>query len=111
LAALIRARLRFIEHLATSRFRRGSTRCVHQNTPATIRTKWPPRSSEKNGDAIPIEVLFYHRESLATLSALAVRAYLPAYLLASVASDDPLDTHGADIRGYLLSALGSWPPV
>jgi hypothetical protein len=60
-------------------------------------------------DAIPIEVLFYHRESLATLSPLAFHAYLPAYLLACLASDDPFDKHGADIRGYLLFALGSWP--
>lgn len=58
-------------------------------------------------DAVPIEVLFYHRESLATLSPLAFHAYLPAYLVASLASDDPFDKHGADIRGYLLFALGS----
>ena len=60
-------------------------------------------------DAVPIEVLFYHRESLATLSPQAFHAYLPAYLLACLASDDPFDKHGADIRGYLLFALGSWP--
>ena len=63
----------------------------------------------KKWDAVPIEVLFYHRESLATLSPLAFHAYLPAYLVACLASDDPLNKHGADIRGYLLSALGSWP--
>jgi len=60
-------------------------------------------------DAVPIEVLFYRRESLATLSPQAFRAYLPAYLVACLASDDPFDKHGADIRGYLLFALGSWP--
>jgi hypothetical protein len=59
-------------------------------------------------DAIPIEVLFYHRESLATLSPQAFHAYLPAYLVGCLASDDPFDKHGADIRGYLLFALGRW---
>ncbi len=67
---------------------------------ALVRRKWDP---------IPIEVLFYHRESLATLSPLTFHAYLPAYLVACLASDDPLDKHGADIRGYLLFALGNWP--
>lgn len=58
---------------------------------------------------LPIKTLFYHRESLATLSATAFRAYLPAYLLACLESDDPLDTYGADLRAYLLGALGTWP--
>jgi hypothetical protein len=54
---------------------------------------------------VPIEVLFRHRESLGTLSAAAYRAYLPAYLLAAIASDDPLDRYGPDLRHYLLSTL------
>jgi len=67
---------------------------------ALVRQKW---------DAVPIEVLVYQRESLATLSPPGFHAYLPAYLVACLASDDPFDKHGADIRGYLLFALGSWP--
>lgn len=51
--------------------------------------------------------LFRHRESLFALSPAAYRAYLPAYLEASLASDDPLDKYGADIRGYLLYSLGT----
>lgn len=58
---------------------------------------------------IPLRELFYHRESLATLNATAYRAYLPAYLEASLATDDPFDKYGADIRSYLLSTLKHWP--
>jgi hypothetical protein len=57
--------------------------------------------------AIPIIELFRHRESLFALSPAAYRAYLPAYLEASLASDDPLDKYGADIRAYLLYSLGT----
>lgn len=63
----------------------------------------------KHWSTIPIQRLFYHRESLGTLSAAAYRAYLPAYLEACLASDDPFDRYGADIRGYLLSTLKHWP--
>ena len=58
---------------------------------------------------IPIETLFFHRESLGTLAPSAYRAYLPAYLDASLASDDPLDRYGADLRQYLLLTLEHWP--
>lgn len=58
---------------------------------------------------IPLQELFYHRESLATLSAIAYRAYLPAYLEACLATDDPFDKYGADLRSYLLSTLKHWP--
>jgi hypothetical protein len=57
---------------------------------------------------IPIETLFRHRESLGTLTPAAYLAYLPAYLDASLASDDPLDKYGADIRYYLLATLKHW---
>jgi hypothetical protein len=63
----------------------------------------------KRWTEIPIEVLFYHRESLGALSATAYRAFLPAYLEACLASDDPLDKYGADLRYYLLSTLKHWP--
>jgi hypothetical protein len=56
---------------------------------------------------IPIVELFRHRESLFALSPAAYRAYLPAYLEASLASEDSLDKYGADIRGYLLYSLGT----
>jgi hypothetical protein len=56
---------------------------------------------------IPIIELFRHRESLFALSPAAYRAYLPAYLEASLASQAPLDRYGADIRGYLLYSLGT----
>lgn len=58
---------------------------------------------------IPLQELFYHRESLATLNATAYRAYLPAYLEACLATDDPFDKYGADLRSYLLSTLKHWP--
>ena len=58
---------------------------------------------------IPIQRLFYHRESLGLLSATAYRAYLPAYLIASLASDDYRDKYGPDIRGYMLSTMRPRP--
>ena len=58
---------------------------------------------------IPLQELFYHRESLATLSANAYRALLPAYLEACLATDDPFDKYGSDLRSYLLSTLKHWP--
>jgi hypothetical protein len=63
----------------------------------------------KHWSTIPIKELFYHREMLGTLSAAAYRAYLPAYLEACLASEDPYDKYGADLRGYLLSTLKHWP--
>ena len=53
---------------------------------------------------IPIETLFTHRESLGALAPAAYRAYLPAYLDASLASDDPLDKYDPDIRHYARDA-------
>jgi hypothetical protein len=58
---------------------------------------------------IPIDRLFFHRESLGMLSAAAFQALLPAYLIASLASDSVDDKYGADIRGYTLSTLKAWP--
>lgn len=58
---------------------------------------------------LSVRELFYHREMLGTLSAVAYRAYLPAYLAACFAAEDPYDTYGADIRFYLLSTLKHWP--
>jgi hypothetical protein len=58
---------------------------------------------------IPLQQLFYHRESLATLNAIAYRAYLPAYLEACLATNDPFDMYGSDLRSYLLSTLKHWP--
>lgn len=63
----------------------------------------------KRWSEIPIARLFYHREMLATLSAAAYRAYLPAYLAACLESEDPFDKYGADIRSYLVSTLKAWP--
>ena len=54
---------------------------------------------------VPIEQLFFHRESLATLNAVAYRAYVPAYLIAALASEHPLDRHGPDLRHYLVGTL------
>jgi len=61
----------------------------------------------KRWSEVPRIDLFRHRESLFALSPVAYRAYLPAYLEASLASDDVLDKYGADIRGYLLYSLGT----
>lgn len=55
------------------------------------------------------EALFYHRESLAALNAHAYRAYLAAYLLAAIASPDPLDRIGPDLRHYLVASLEPGP--
>ncbi|HLL20911.1 MAG TPA: DUF6714 family protein [Kofleriaceae bacterium] len=63
----------------------------------------------KRWEDVPIQVLFYHRESLTSLSAAAYRAYLPAYLHACLASDDPFDKYGADLQHYLLATLKHWP--
>jgi len=62
----------------------------------------------KHWSTIPLQELFYHREMLGTLSAAAYRAYLPAYLEACLATEDPYDKYGADLRGYLLSTLKHW---
>lgn len=63
----------------------------------------------KPWSTIPLKELFLHREMLGTLSAAAYRAYLPAYLEACLATEDPFDKYGADLRGYLLSTLKHWP--
>jgi hypothetical protein len=63
----------------------------------------------KRWQEIPRERLFYHRESLAMLSAVAYRAYLPAYLEACLATDDWQDKYGADVRGYLVTSLAVFP--
>src|SRR5664279_777644 len=60
-------------------------------------------------DVVPIEVLFYHRESLRDAEPTSVPRLSSGVSRSVLASDDPLDKHGADIRGYLLLALGSWP--
>jgi hypothetical protein len=59
--------------------------------------------------ALSISELFRHREMLATLSATAYRAYVAAYLMACLESDDWSDHYGADLRGYLVSGLKVWP--
>jgi hypothetical protein len=62
---------------------------------------------EKKWDELPIEVLFFHRESRD-----AERSRVPCVsprLSIACLTDDPMDTHGANVRGYLLSTLGSWP--
>ncbi len=53
--------------------------------------------------------MFFHRESLGALGPAAYRAYLPAYLEASFASEEWTDKHGPDIRQYLLFTLKPWP--
>jgi len=57
---------------------------------------------------LPIETLFFHREALGSLSPAAYRAYLPAYLAASFASEDWMDKYGPDLRQYLLFTLKPW---
>ena len=54
---------------------------------------------------IATQELFRHREMLFTLTPAAYVAYLPAYLIACLATEDPLDTYGADLREYLLDTL------
>jgi hypothetical protein len=54
---------------------------------------------------IAIQELFRHREMLFTLAPAAYVAYLPAYLIACLSTEDPLDTYGADLREYLLDTL------
>jgi hypothetical protein len=55
------------------------------------------------------DALFYHRESLAALNAHAYRAYVAAHLLAAIASPDPFDRIGPDLRHYLVAALEPGP--
>jgi hypothetical protein len=54
---------------------------------------------------VPIRDLFRHREMLFALAPIAFRAYLPAYLVASLSAENALDEYGADIREYLLDSL------
>jgi len=63
----------------------------------------------KRWSELTLQELFYHRESLGTLSAKAYQAYLPAYLEACLATEDPFDKYGADLRGYLVATLKHWP--
>jgi len=58
---------------------------------------------------VPIRDLFRHREMLFALSPVAFRAYLPAYLVASLAAESSLDEYGADFREYLLDSLAAEP--
>jgi hypothetical protein len=58
---------------------------------------------------LPIHELFLHREMVFALSPVAYRAYLPAYLNACLATEDPYDKYGADIRAYLLYGLKPGP--
>jgi hypothetical protein len=59
----------------------------------------------KSWTTIAIQELFRHREMLFTLTPAAYVAYLPAYLIACLSTEDPLDTYGADLREYLLDTL------
>lgn len=54
---------------------------------------------------IAIQELFRHREMLFTLAPAAYVAYLPAYLTACLATEDPFDKYSADLREYLLDTL------
>lgn len=63
----------------------------------------------KKWTELPVDLLFVHRESLHALGGAAYRAYLPAYLDAAIAADDPMDKYGADLRHYLLACLEHWP--
>ncbi len=54
---------------------------------------------------VAVQELFRHREMLFTLTPAAYVAYLPAYLIACLSTEDPLDTYGADLREYLLDTL------
>lgn len=54
---------------------------------------------------IATQELFRHREMIFALTPAAYVAYLPAYLIACLATEDPLDTYGADLREYLLDTL------
>jgi hypothetical protein len=58
---------------------------------------------------VPIRDLFRHREMLFALTPVAFRAYLPAYLVASLAAENSLDEYGADFREYLLDSLTADP--
>lgn len=54
---------------------------------------------------IAIQELFRHREMLFTLTPASYVAYLPAYLIACLSIEDPLNIYGADLREYLLDTL------
>jgi hypothetical protein len=59
----------------------------------------------KSWTAVAIQELFRHREMLFTLTPAAYVAYLPAYLIACLSTEDPFDKYGADLREYLLDTL------
>lgn len=58
---------------------------------------------------IAVRDLFRHREMIFALSPAAYRAYLPAYLAATLTPVDALDEYGADLREYLIDSLTTPP--
>lgn len=58
--------------------------------------------SGKHWTQVPIHDLFLHRGSLIGLSGIGYRAYLPAYLAASLSRDE---RYAPDIRGFMLFGL------
>lgn len=62
---------------------------------------------DKAWASVEIVELFRHREMLFALSPTAFAAYLPAYLVATLATEDPLDKYGADLRWYLMESLAA----
>ena len=55
---------------------------------------------------LPFDVLSYHREMLFALSAVGYRAYLPAYLMASLIDDANLV---GEVGGHMLDGLALSP--
>jgi hypothetical protein len=55
---------------------------------------------------LPLKTLDYNREMLFALSAAGYRAYLPAYLMASL-SEDPATV--GELGGHMLDGLRAWP--
>lgn len=58
--------------------------------------------------AIPIQELFSHRQMLSTMSAVAYRAYIAAYLLACVNEDPSASRYVGDIWEYTVLSLKAW---
>jgi hypothetical protein len=69
---------------------------AHEMAVAFLGTPWA---------TIATQELFRHREMLFTLTPAAYVAYLPAYLIACLSTEDPFDIYGADLREYLLGTL------
>ena len=59
----------------------------------------------KHWSDLSLKTLDYNREMLFTLSAAGYRAYLPAYLMASL-SEDPATV--GELGGHMLDGLKSW---